>query len=140
VRLLLDECVGVRLLALLVAAGHDVVALAHLGRFVMKDTDVLATATADDRVVVSADRDFAKSVFWRRPHHAGFLYVGLSNLDTAYQAAEIDRVVRQHEDLAGKFIAVSDDGLRISVGQTPANPRRSEPIAATGKKHVRRRR
>jgi predicted nuclease of predicted toxin-antitoxin system len=140
VRLILDECVDIRLLALLIAAGHDVVALALFGRFVMKDTDVLATATADSRAVVSTDRDFARSVFWRRPHHAGFVLVGLSNLDTAYQAAEIDRVLRAHENLDGAVVAVLDEGVRISQGRTPAAETRRSPVEATRKKHVRRRR
>jgi predicted nuclease of predicted toxin-antitoxin system len=139
VRLILDECVDIRLLALLIAAGHDVVAVALFGRFVMKDTDVLAAATADKRAVVSTDRDFARSVFWRRPHHAGFILLGLSNLDTAYQAAEVDRVVRAHEDLDGAVVAILDDGVRISQGRPPAPTARREP-AATRKKYVRRRR
>jgi predicted nuclease of predicted toxin-antitoxin system len=140
VRLILDECVDVRLLALLIAAGHDVVAVALFGRFVMKDTDVLATATADARAVVSTDRDFARSVFWRRPHHAGFVLVGLSNLDTAYQAAEVDRVLRGHDTLDGTVVAILDEGVRISQGRTPVTETRRPSSEATRKKHVRRRR
>jgi predicted nuclease of predicted toxin-antitoxin system len=143
VRLILDESVDVRLMALLIAAGHDVVALALFGRFVMKDTDVLAAATADTRVVISTDRDFMKSVFWRRPHHAGFIMLGLSNLDTAYQAAEVDRVVSTHEKLEGSVVAILDDGVRISQGRPPIPAVRRAPTTpseTTRKKHVRRRR
>ncbi len=139
-RLILDECVDVRLMALLIAAGHDVVAVALFGRFVMKDTDVLAAATADTRVVISTDRDFMKSVFWRRPHHAGFIMLGLSNLDTAEQAAEVDRVVRTHENLEGAVVAILDGGVRISQGRPPVPTVRRAPTEVTRKKHVRRRR
>lgn len=139
-RLIIDECVDIRLLALLIAAGYDVVAVAHFGRFVMKDTDVLATATADARAVVSTDRDFARSVFWRRPHHAGFVLVGLSNLDTAYQAAEIDRVLRGHDNLDNTVVAVLDEGVRINQGRAPVTDARWSPVESTRKKHVRRRR
>ena len=148
-RLILDECVDIRLLAMLIAAGHDVVAVALLGRFVMKDTDVLAAATSDGRTVVSTDRDFARSVFWRRPYHAGFLLLGLSILDPADQAAEVDRVVRTHENLEGAVIAILDDGVRISQGRQPVAPvsrapttpgTPSAPSETTRKKHVRRRR
>jgi predicted nuclease of predicted toxin-antitoxin system len=139
-RLILDECVDLRLLALLIAAGYDVVAMAHFGRFVMKDTDVLAAATADGRVVVSTDRDFARSVFWRRPHHAGFIQVGLTNLDPSYQAAEIDRILKAHENLDGAVMMVLDQGVRISQGRPPAAAtRRAQPEPAR-KKYVRRRR
>ena len=139
-RLILDECVDVRLLALLIAAGHDVVALALFGRFVMKDTDVLATATADSRAVVSTDRDFARSVFWRRPHHAGFILLGLGNLDAAYQAAELERVARAHENLDGAVVAILDDGIRISQGRGATTETRRAPVETARKKHVRRRR
>jgi predicted nuclease of predicted toxin-antitoxin system len=139
VRLILDECVDIRLLALLIAAGHEVVAVAHFGRFVMKDSDVLATATADARAVVSTDRDFARSVFWRRPHHAGFVLVGLSNLDTAYQAAEIDRVLRGYDNLDGAVVMVLDEGVRISQGRAPGAETRRPTNESTRKKHVHRR-
>jgi predicted nuclease of predicted toxin-antitoxin system len=140
VRLILDECVDIRLLALLIAAGHDVVAIAMFGRFVMKDTDVLAAATADSRAVVTTDRDFARSVFWRRPHHAGFILLGLGDLDSAYQAAEVDRVVRTHEDLEGAVVAILDGGVRISQGRAPAVETRRAPTETTRKKYVRRHR
>ena len=141
-RLILDECVDIHLLALLIAAGHDVVAVAMFGRFVMKDTDVLAAATSDARTVVSTDRDFARSVFWRRPHHAGFILLGLSNLDAEYQAAEVDRVVRTHEGLEGAVVAILDEGVRISQGRPPVAPVSRAPTTPreTRKKHVRRRR
>src|SRR5215208_7428530 len=106
----------------------------------MKDTDVLAAATADNRVVVSTDRDFMMSTFWRRPNHAGIIMIGLTNLDTAYQAAEVDRVVRTHENLEGSVVAILNGGVRISQGRPPVAPVHRAPTETTRKKHVRRRR
>ena len=59
-RLLVDECLGVRIVKLLTAAGHDVVHVEDRGLGGHNDDEVLAFARADGRVLVSADTDFGE--------------------------------------------------------------------------------
>jgi len=60
VRLLIDECLSARLCTLLADAGHDTIHVGELGLLGKPDTDVMAAARADNRVLVSADTDFGE--------------------------------------------------------------------------------
>lgn len=57
-RLLLDQNLSPQLADGLVAEGHDVVHVRELGLSAASDTAVMDAASADGRVVVSADTDF----------------------------------------------------------------------------------
>ena len=57
-RFLVDQNLSPRLAQLLVDAGHDAVHVRSLGLATAPDTDVLARAAAEARVVVSGDTDF----------------------------------------------------------------------------------
>jgi hypothetical protein len=138
-RLLREECVGLRLPAVPIAAGHAVVALAHGGRFVMKDTGRIATATADHGAVVGTVRDFARTVFWRRPQPAEFIPLGLTNPDTPYRAVAVDRVLRPHPDVDAAIVVAVDGGVRFSRSRASTAETRRPPIMTERKKHVRRR-
>jgi predicted nuclease of predicted toxin-antitoxin system len=59
-RFLLDECVSARLTGLLVDAGHDCVHAAERGLLGASDEQVMATALAESRVLVSMDTDFGE--------------------------------------------------------------------------------
>lgn len=59
-RFLIDECVSPRVGDTLTEAGHDVVHLRDVGLLGANDEDVMASATAASRVVVSADTDFGE--------------------------------------------------------------------------------
>lgn len=59
-RFLLDECVSARLSALLGDAGHDCVLAQERGLLGAPDEQVMATALAESRVLVSMDTDFGE--------------------------------------------------------------------------------
>ena len=59
-RMLLDECISTRVAPLLAAAGHDVVHVAQRDLLGKPDTEILAVAVAEQRVLVSADTDFGE--------------------------------------------------------------------------------
>jgi predicted nuclease of predicted toxin-antitoxin system len=57
-RLLLDNNLSPRLVAVLVGVGWDVVHVGKLGLQVARDEVVLQAARDDDRILISADTDF----------------------------------------------------------------------------------
>lgn len=57
-RLLVDENLSRRLVTALALAGHDAVHVADLDLRSAPDTDILETATAQDRIIISSDTDF----------------------------------------------------------------------------------
>lgn len=59
-RLLIDECLSARLCSLLADAGHEAIHVGDLDLLGKPDTDVMAAAKSDGRVLVSADTDFGE--------------------------------------------------------------------------------
>jgi predicted nuclease of predicted toxin-antitoxin system len=60
VRFLLDECLPVKLAALLRAAGYDCAHVYELGLGGQPDEQIMAVADRDDLILVSADTDFGE--------------------------------------------------------------------------------
>jgi predicted nuclease of predicted toxin-antitoxin system len=58
-RFLVDQCLSVELAEALADAGHDVTHLRELGMQRARDPEVLELARAEERVLLSADTDFA---------------------------------------------------------------------------------
>jgi predicted nuclease of predicted toxin-antitoxin system len=57
-RFLIDENISWRVAELLTKAGHDAVHVRDLNAEGVDDTDVMALAARDERVIISADTDF----------------------------------------------------------------------------------
>ena len=72
---LLDESADFPLAAYLTALGHDVTAIAHDYPHALPDTDVLAIATRERRILITNDRDFGELIVRRHyPHHGVILF------------------------------------------------------------------
>jgi len=115
-RLLVDQCLSVELADGLTAAGHDAVHVAAYELSRADDTEVLARAAQEDRVLVSADTDFGgllaarqaavPSVILyrrrtrRRPHEQ--VLILLANLPAVEEDLE-----------AGAIVIIEDHGIRI---------------------------
>lgn len=62
-RFLLDESADLPLREHLRRLGHDATAIAHEYPGALPDSDVLAIAVSEDRVLITNDRDFGELVF-----------------------------------------------------------------------------
>lgn len=104
-RLLIDSCVGMRTQAALRAAGHDLVVVAKLGTD-PGDAHILARAVAEQRVVVTKDKDFGELIFKEKQEHCGV--VQLIDVSIATQAQLCVQVLQKHEPelLASAIITV----------------------------------
>ena len=77
-RFLVDECTGASVVASLCEEGHDAVAVAELMPMA-DDEDVLARAVADDRILVTNDKDFGELVYRGGWKHRGILLLRLQD-------------------------------------------------------------
>jgi predicted nuclease of predicted toxin-antitoxin system len=111
-KVMLDTCVWGGSLADLRAAGHDVVWTGEWDED-PGDDQILASVHAEERVLVTLDKDFGEmAVFRRLPHHG---IVRLVNFSARQQATVCLDVLLRHGDelLAGAIVTAELGRLRI---------------------------
>ena len=112
-RLLADEGVEAGIVARLRAEGHDVVYVAELAPGISDDA-VLASAVADERLLLTADKDFGELVFRLRRAAHGVLLLRLAGLSQAAKAETVAAALREHgEEMAGAFAVVTPGLVRV---------------------------
>lgn len=84
-KFLLDESAEYRIAAFLKDQGHDVTAIAHDYPQALTDSDVLAIAEAEGRVMITNDLDFGELVFRDGKVHAGVILFRLPSGGTEAQ-------------------------------------------------------
>jgi len=115
VKFLVDECLSIRMAALLGNAGHDAVHVVTAGLAGQPDEHVLGRAVDEGRILLSADTDFGEIlarthgqtpsvILFRRADRSptALATVLLANLDTI--AEELEH---------GAFVVITEDRLRI---------------------------
>jgi len=120
VRFLIDNALPPKLAELLVTAGQDAV---HVRAYLMQaasDEAILARAIEEDRVVVSADTDFAAILANQRANQPSFILFRDPNLLVAsdYAAALIPALSVLEAELASGCIAVFRNG-RLRLRKLP---------------------
>lgn len=112
-KLVADEGVDAAIVARLRADGHDVVYVAELSPGI-SDEAVLELANGDERVLVTADKDFGELVFRLNQVAFGVLLVRLAGLASAGKADVVSQLVREHgREMAEAFTVVSPGLVRI---------------------------
>jgi predicted nuclease of predicted toxin-antitoxin system len=112
VKVLLDSCVWGGAVAPLQAAGHDVIWAGDWDEDPGDDA-ILAQAQAEERVLVTLDKDFGElAIVHGRAHH-GILRI--VNYSARQQAVVCNAVLASHgsELLAGAIISAEPGRLRI---------------------------
>jgi predicted nuclease of predicted toxin-antitoxin system len=113
VKLLADEGVDAAIVARLRADGHEVVYVAELSPGI-SDEAVLELANGDERVLVTADKDFGELVFRLNQVAFGVLLVRLAGLASASKADVVSQLVREHgREMVEAFTVVSPGLVRI---------------------------
>jgi predicted nuclease of predicted toxin-antitoxin system len=112
-RFLLDESVDDPLSSFLKSLGHDTTAIAHDYPFALKDTEVLAIATSEQRVLLTNDKAFSELIFRRRLPHAGVILFRLVHEDIEIKRHWLSYVLTHYRDQLDQFIVISDHGIRI---------------------------
>jgi predicted nuclease of predicted toxin-antitoxin system len=120
VRFLIDNALPPLLAELLVAAGQDAVHVRSYGMQTASDEAILARALAEDRVVISADTDFAALLANQQANRPSFILFRDPNLLGAsdYAGALVPALNLLEPELASGCIAVFRNG-RLRVRKLP---------------------
>ena len=124
-RFLLDESADARLAAHLQARGHDAQFVALHHRPGLPDSEVLAIAHREGRILITDDRDFGELVFRHRQPHAGVIYLRLSTTFIQQRIARLDAVLDHYGDELDQFVVVTDQ--RVRLRRHPPNDRGAAP-------------
>ena len=111
--LLVDVCTGKAVAEALRNLGFDTAFVADRDP-TMPDSDILAWAVAEQRLVVTSDKDFGELVFLSGLPHAGVLLLRLDRVRTAEKVQVINDIFTKYRDqLPGRFSVYQDGRLRI---------------------------
>jgi predicted nuclease of predicted toxin-antitoxin system len=122
-RLLANENVSATLIQSLRDAGHDVLSVKESLRG-ERDPAVLARAQAEQRIVVTHDKDFGELAFRIvLPAECGVILLRLSGPDRDSDNARALKAIESRSDWAGFFSVVTDDRVRMRpLPATPSTP------------------
>ena len=112
-RFLVDECIGPRVARWLRQLQHDVLSIYEESRG-LDDDRVLQKAVAEDRILITGDKDFGEMIFREGKSHRGVVLLRLRNEDAVSKIKVLDRLLEQYSDqLMGNFAVVTEVTMRI---------------------------
>jgi predicted nuclease of predicted toxin-antitoxin system len=115
-RFLLDENLSPKLVELLGRDRHDVVHVRDIGLVSASDEVVIAAASADDRILISADTDFGTLLARSHASRPSFVLIRRAAGRRANDQAAliIDNLVAVEADLeVGAIVVLGDSTVRI---------------------------
>jgi predicted nuclease of predicted toxin-antitoxin system len=112
-RFLVDENVARTVIDELRQRGHDVLSVKEAMRSESDDA-ILTRAQAEDRIVVTHDKDFGELAFRSQlPATCGVILVRLAGADPALDNARMLEALESRTDWAGHFSVISEDRIRV---------------------------
>jgi predicted nuclease of predicted toxin-antitoxin system len=113
IRFLADENVSHRVVERLRAAGFEVAAIG-LTNPGASDSDVLAMARRDGRILITEDRDFGELVVRQRLEIQGVVLLELDRLSNIAEADRVAAVLSTNVDkLSGNLLVIEAGRIRI---------------------------
>jgi len=113
VRILVDVSAGMGIAAAIRALGYDTVDVRDRDA-TMPDVDILAWAVAEQRFIVTMDKDFGELVYHSGLRHFGVLLLRLEAARTAQKIAVITNILNLYgTQLSGHFCVYQNGRLRI---------------------------
>lgn len=113
-RFLLDQSAEARIGVSLVSWGHDATRVGRDHPPGLPDSDVLAIAVREQRVLITNDRDFGDLIFRQHHPHTGVIYFRFPLDATADQKiASLHKLLLTHVDHLDKYLTVTPRGVRV---------------------------
>jgi predicted nuclease of predicted toxin-antitoxin system len=112
VRWLADECVAASLVAVLRAGGHDVLYVAETDAG-LSDTDVIALALREKRLLLTEDKDFGDLVFRRRSSVPGVVLMRIDSANPTLKTTRLAAAIERYGDgLFGRYTVLEEGRFR----------------------------
>jgi predicted nuclease of predicted toxin-antitoxin system len=119
-RFLADECCDFAAVRTLRGHGHDVLAVSEFQRR-SADKDVMDLALAEDRILLTEDKDFGWLVFAGRIDSPGVILIRFpASARSSLPGAVLKLVSEYASQLVGAFVVLRPGAARISSG--PRHP------------------
>jgi predicted nuclease of predicted toxin-antitoxin system len=113
-KFLIDQDVYATATKFLIDVGHDVIVVAQMGLAQASDEEILRVAQAENRILITRDRDYGNLVFVRAIA-TGVIYLRVLPKTVNAVHNELAGVIENHSEveLKGEFVVVEPDGHRF---------------------------
>ena len=113
-RFLVDECTGPAVARWLRAQKHEVFSVYEEARG-MDDDEVIAKAFAEDRILITNDKDFGEKVYREQRPHKGVVLLRLEDERAANKIVALRRLLEGYAGLlANQFLVVTERQVRFT--------------------------
>ena len=113
-RFLVDECTGPAVARWLRGQGYEVFCVYSEARGI-DDDDLIRKAFAEDRILITNDKDFGEKVYRERRPHKGVVLLRLEDEQTSGKIETIRRLLDSYPDrLTGAFAVVTETRVRFA--------------------------
>ena len=113
-RFIVDECTGPSVANWLRNQRHDVFSVYQQSRGA-DDSEIMQRAVAEDRIIITNDKDFGEKVHRERRPHRGVVLLRLKDERAAGKIRTIERLLVSHADqLSGRFVVVTEHRVRFA--------------------------
>ena len=113
-RFLVDECVGPAVAEWLRARKHDVLSVYEEARG-LSDDDVLQKAFAENRILITVDKDFGEKVHREHTRHKGIVLLRLDDQRAVSKIEALQRLLADYaEQLPDHFVVVTERAVRFA--------------------------
>lgn len=113
-RFLVDECTGPAVARWLRAQQHDVFSVYEEARGV-DDDEVIQRAFAENRILITNDKDFGEKVYREQLPHKGVILLRLADERQAIKIDVLERLLSVYADrIAGQFVVVTETRIRFA--------------------------
>lgn len=112
-KFIVDECTGMAVVHFLRAQGFDVVGVSEQMPQAI-DSAILVRALAEQRVVITNDKDFGDMVFRDAHRHAGILLLRLADDRVETKVRVVAAVLARYRDkLENHFVVATEQNIRL---------------------------
>ncbi len=112
-RFLVDECTGPAVARWLREQDHDVFSVFEQARG-MDDDAVIDKSFAENRILITNDKDFGEKIYRERRPHRGVVLLRLDDERFPNKIAVLQRLLENHANrLASRFVVVTETTVRF---------------------------
>lgn len=113
-RFLVDECAGPLVAKWLQTRGHDVFSVYEQARGI-SDDEVITRAYSEDRILITADKDFGEKVYREGRLYKGVILLRLADQSSSSKCQALEKLLDQYsERVEGSFVVVTERRVRFA--------------------------